>query len=41
MELNFGYVTSYIICRLWAKIYKKLQNRSFYMIYLAFMIFLP
>jgi hypothetical protein len=40
MELNFGYVASYIIFRVWAKIYTKLLCIYFYMNYFVFMPYL-
>jgi hypothetical protein len=41
MELNFGYVARYVLCRLWSKNCTKLLSKSFNMIYFAFMLYLP
>jgi hypothetical protein len=40
-ELVFGYVVSNSMCRLYEKIDTKLLSKSFIMIYLVFMLFLP
>jgi hypothetical protein len=40
MELDFGYVARLVMNSVWTKNCTKLFNRSFYMNYFAFMLFL-